>query len=384
MRVVAITKIFPNRLEPLSSPFNRQQFVELGKLCELTVLAAVPYVPFAKVLGAPKRAAALSDLPSTDELFGIKTHTLRQLYIPKVGLSSQLPLYLASLLRHKAVLDRADALLGTWAYPDGCAAAVLGQRLGKPSLIKLHGSDINVVGKRWSARAYMRACFPLANAVVGVSRPLVEQARALGARRAVLVENGVEPSLFGVTTREQARGSLPLEATARVILFVGRLEAAKGIPELLDAFVGIEKEMPEAHLVLAGDGVLRGRVEAFANGRKRVHVLGPRPLSEVATWMAAADVVTLPSHREGTPNVVLEALASGRPVVATEVGGIPDLLRSEQAGFLVPVGDVDALRDKLVKSLRHAWDETAIRAHGPKSWRESARALWELLQSIRK
>jgi glycosyltransferase involved in cell wall biosynthesis len=167
---------------------------------------------------------------------------------------------------------------------------------------------------------------------------------------------------------------------------VGRLERSKGIVELMDAFERVRARVPGALLVLAGDGEAMRETTARAagwGGDTAARVLGPIPHEDVARWMGACDLLTLPSVAEGTPNVVLEALASGRPVVATSVGGIPDVLADERTGLLVPPRDASALADALVAALHASWDEDAVRACGPRSWAESARALREVLESVR-
>jgi glycosyltransferase involved in cell wall biosynthesis len=136
-------------------------------------------------------------------------------------------------------------------------------------------------------------------------------------------------------------------------------------------------------LALVGDGVSRDAVRArVARFGSSVRLLGSLPQSQVAEWMGACDVLTLPSWAEGTPNVVLEALASGRPVVASRVGGIPDVLRDDRAGLLVPPRDARALADALVHALLVTWDEDAVHACGPRSWRDSAAALREVLEAV--
>ena len=140
-----------------------------------------------------------------------------------------------------------------------------------------------------------------------------------------------------------------------------------------------------ARRALVGTGVslgeVRARVASWEPGAALL--LGPRSPAEVAEWMGACDVMTLPSWAEGTPNVVLEALASGRPVVATRVGGIPDVLREgpgERGGIIVPPRDAGALALGLQAALEGAggggerWDEAAIRACGPGSWQRAPSA----------
>jgi glycosyltransferase involved in cell wall biosynthesis len=385
MRVVVVTKIFPSSLEPLSAPFNRMQIGELARGCDVEVLAAIPYVPLARALSAPERAARLAHLPARERIHGVDVTYVRQLYVPRVGLPVAVPLYLASLLPHRDRLRAADVVLATWAYPDGCAAVLAAQALGKPCVVKAHGTDVNVVLRSGPARRLARRILPRADASVVVSRPLGEELVRLGVprRRVHCVANGVDASLFYPRDRADARARLGVPDDARLVLYVGRLEPQKGIDELVDAFAALSLRAPRTMLALIGDGVSRDRVRARVERYgSSVRLLGPLPQGQVAEWMGACDVLTLPSWAEGTPNVVLEALASGRPVVASRVGGIPDVLRDDRAGLLVPPKDARALADALVHALLATWDEDAVHACGPRPWRESAAALREVLETV--
>jgi glycosyltransferase involved in cell wall biosynthesis len=118
-----------------------------------------------------------------------------------------------------------------------------------------------------------------------------------------------------------------------------------------------------------------------ANAADYIHALPPCQPDDVAVWMAAADVVTLPSYMEGCPNVVLEALACGRPVVATRVGGIPEIM-SDACGRLIPPRDVNALAQALNATLSAEWDAASISAHWSRSWTTVAQELLDIFQSI--
>jgi teichuronic acid biosynthesis glycosyltransferase TuaC len=387
MRVVVITKIFPSSLEPLSAPFNLQQIGHLARRCDVEVLEAIPYVPLARALSVPARAARLAALPARERVHGIDVTYVRQLYVPRVGLPVAVPLYLASLLPHRDRLRSADAVLGTWAYPDGCAAILAARAARKPCVVKVHGSDVNVVLRTRAARAVAARVLPLADAVIAVSRPLADEVVSLGVLRSRvhLVMNGVDSALFHPRERTAARTDLGVARDARLVLFVGRLEPQKGIRELLDAFEHVRSRIPGSTLALVGDGVSRDEVRARV-GRwdpAAVRLLGALPPAEVAVWMGACDVMTLPSWAEGTPNVVLEALASGRPVVATRVGGIPDVLQDPRSGILVPPRDAGALETALHEALVRPWDEAAVHASGPGSWQESADAVAGVLERAR-
>lgn len=387
MRVLAITQIWPNGKEPLSSPFNVQQFKALATRCELKVLSAVAYFPLAGRTGQPPRPALLADLPARETIAGIETTYMRQLYLPKIGVPVAVPLYLASLAPHRALLKWADVVLGTWAYPDGCATVIAARRAKKPCAVKVHGSDLNVIAKMPSARRIMKRVLPRADAMITVSRPLGDEIAALGVPRdrIVLVANGVDTSVFTPRDRAAAREGLGVPAGAKLVVFVGRLEPQKGLDELLQAFENVRRKRDDVHLALVGDGVSRAKAdEAAAKHGGALHVLGARPLAEVARWLSACDVFTLPSHAEGTPNVVLEALASGRPAVATRVGGIPDVLSSPDAGILVEPRDADDLARGLLEALSKKWDPERVCACGPSSWDESGANLFAVLKSIRR
>jgi teichuronic acid biosynthesis glycosyltransferase TuaC len=383
MRVAVVTKIFPNSLEPLSAPFNRQQLAELRRRCDLDVLVAIPHTPLASTLAFPERAARLAALPAGERVHGLDVTYVRQLYVPRVGLALAVPLYLASLAPHRERLRAADVVLATWAYPDGCAAVLAARALGKPCVVKVHGTDVNVVLKRPSARTVAAYVLPMADAVVAVSRPLAEEIETLGVprNRVHVVTNGVDESLFYPRDRAATRRALGLAEDALIVLFVGRLEPQKGIGELLAAFEGVRARLPKATLVTIGDGVSRldacARAAGWGPGAARM--LGPIPHAEVAAWMGACNLLALPSWAEGTPNVVLEALASGRPVVATSVGGIPDVICSPRVGRLVPPKNAEALRDALCGALSEVWDEGAIRTFGPPTWPASALELWRVV-----
>lgn len=387
MRVLVVTKIFPNAREPHSSPFNRQQFGELGRLCDVEVLATIPWFPLASLVGQKTRASTLRDVPKVDRIAGLPVAHPRFLYVPRVGDAVASPLYAASLLpellRRRG---RFDVILAAWAYPDGAAAVLLGALLGVPVVIKAHGSDLNVMGERPIVQAHLRRALPAADGILAVSRPLGERAIALGARRerTHVVANGIDRARFSPRDRLTARIALGLPERGKIITFVGRLEREKGAFDLLDAFERLARVRDDVTLVLVGDGAARAEIEARAQVLgDRVRVLGARPHQEIPEFLAAADTVTLPSWNEGTPNAVLEALASGRRVVATCVGGVPDVLGSEVLGTMVEPRAPGPLAAALGESLDRAYSpDEVVAAAGVRSWAESAREVHDLLAEV--
>jgi teichuronic acid biosynthesis glycosyltransferase TuaC len=374
MRVLVITKIFPNAREPHACPFNLRQFAALAELCEVEVLATIPWFPGAEHFARWSRAGRLSDVPDSECIDGLNVSHPRFAYVPKIGVAFSGPLYAASLApRVLAHRGRVDIVLGSWAYPDGYAAIALAPRLGVPVVVKVHGSDINVLARRAVVRRHLRQAMPKADRVVTVSKPLAERVATLGVRadRIDVVPNGVDRSIFFPTERGVARAELGLEPGRKLVLFVGRVEREKGAIDLVRAMASVP-----ASLAMIGDG------GAMASCRELARQLGvslrspgARPHAEVARWIAAADVVTLPSWNEGTPNSVLEALACGRRVVATNVGGIPDVLSASDSGELVPPHEPE----RLAAGLRRALASSDPATSDIPSWRRSAELLYASL-----
>jgi glycosyltransferase involved in cell wall biosynthesis len=278
---------------------------------------------------------------------------------------------------------KVDVVLGSWAYPDGFAAILLARALGVPVVVKLHGSDVNVIAQLPGPRRLMQWLLPRANRVVAVSRALADEIAGLGVprERIALVMNGVDGELFRPRDRAAARAELGLDAAGPLLVYAGNLKASKGVLDLVAAFEQAAARHPTLRLAVVGGGDERAALDAAAARLGgRLIVAGGRPLAEMPVWMAASDALVLPSWNEGTPNVVLEALACGRRVVATTVGGIPDLVTGPELGELVPPRDPAALAAALVRAADAPYEPARVARLGARGgWDASAAALHEVL-----
>jgi glycosyltransferase involved in cell wall biosynthesis len=234
--------------------------------------------------------------------------------------AAAVPLLLASFRRAAANAAKdADLVHAHWLGAGAVAAT-----LGKPYVVQVWGTDVELAGRApWLARPILRR----ARLVIAASNALADDARALGGRDVRVIPSGVD---VPATVRE------PDEPPH--VLYAGRLSAEKGILDLVEAARGLP-------LVVAGDGPLRDRVPG---------ALGFVPHDELVGLYERAAVVACPSHREGYGVVCAEAMAHGRPVVASAVGGLLDLVVDGETGFLVPPGDVEALRVALERLLGDA------------------------------
>jgi teichuronic acid biosynthesis glycosyltransferase TuaC len=347
------------------------------------VLATIPWFPGAGLLSRWSSAGRLARVPRREQIEGVEVRHPRTLFVPRGAMSTWGPLYAASiapaLARYRGAVD---VVLGTWLYPDGFAAVIAARMLGVPAVIKLHGSDVNVIAKRPGPRRLVAWALARAARVVAVSRALADEVIALGADRArvAVVMNGVDGELFHPRDRASARGELDLPA-GPLVVYVGNLKEDKGVVDLAEAFVALAGRRADVTLAMVGGGPMKGRLEELAaRVPGRLILVGTQPFDRVPTWMAAADVIALASWAEGTPNAVLEALASGRRVVATAVGGVPDLITSPVLGTLVPPRDPAALADALGRAIDEAYDPAMVAALGARGgWAASADALHAVL-----
>ncbi|MBI5137827.1 MAG: glycosyltransferase [Nitrospirae bacterium] len=248
------------------------------------------------------------------------------------------------------------ALFAHWVLPAGVIAALASWLTGKPLLAYAHGSDICVYAEKSALyRLLTRFVLGRSRHVFAVSRDIERRLRGrfgVPAERISVISCGVDTALFSPPP-----APVPVDAGGPRLLFVGDLVPAKGVRELIAAAGRLRAGGHAFSLTLIGDGPLRGELEhavAAAGLSDRVTLTGTLPRPEVAAWMRRAHCLVLPSHNEGTPVCVMEALSSGMPVVATGVGGIPDQIDAEATGLMVPARDVDALAAALIRVVAEA------------------------------
>ena len=270
-------------------------------------------------------------------------------------------------------------------YPDGYAALQIARALSVPAIVMGVGSDVHSIGDRFSAMR-TRTVLREADFLVAISDDLRRRMVAMGAAPAktAAIVSGCDTAVFHPMDRIDARSKLGIDPDIEAVVYIGRMDLRKGLRELVDAAAALHRVRPGLHVYLIGAGpdrpVIESRIASHGAGGY-IHALPECLFDEVAVWMTAADLVTLPSYMEGCPNVVLEALACGRPVVATSVGGIPEIMNAE-CGQLIAPRDAQALAQALAAVLDKEWDAESICAHGGRSWSAVAAELLALFESI--
>jgi glycosyltransferase involved in cell wall biosynthesis len=260
-----------------------------------------------------------------------------------------------------------DVLHVHWVVPNAAFLLGIARAHTIPLVVSLHGSDVFLAERMRLAGSLARRSFREAGITTACSQDLALRALALGARpeRTKVVHYGVDPLAFSPGKGGRARERLGIGEGEILVLGVGRFVEKKGFRVLLEAAAGV----PGLHVVLAGDGDLRGDLESLAKGA-RVTFAGRLTREEMAQTLGAADIVAVPSivdragNVDGLPNTLLEAMAAGRAVIGTDVGGIPEVIVDGVTGLLVPQKDPGALRKGLVrlgndKALRDSLGEKA-------------------------
>ena len=278
-----------------------------------------------------------------------------------------------------------DVIHSFFLYPDGYAALKIGKVLSVPVVAKALGSDINRIGDCFSA-AHTRRLVREVDFLFTVSDDLRRKAITMGANpeKTHSLINGCDLSVFHVRDRLEARHKLRIDPASEAVVYIGRMDVRKGLRELVEAAASLHPQRPELHVYLVGEGPDRPLIESAIeanNAAGYIHCMGACGFDDVAVWMTAADLVTLPSYMEGCPNVVLEALACGRPVVATNVGGIPEIMNDE-CGRLMPPRDPVALAQALAFVLDRSWDAATVSAQRSRSWDTVAAELLAVFESL--
>ncbi len=379
MRVAVVTQYFPTSAAPWAGHSAYQTLRHLARCCELKVF--YPEAVYPKLVRPRTGGKVIDRTWQPDE---VSAEYIPYPVLPVVSRPLNGGMIFRRLLPHVRAW-KPDVILNYVVYPDGYAAVRMGEVLGVPVVLTAIGSDLNRIPDAFCKRL-TRAALQRATFTTTVSEDLLRTARGLGAdaARSAAILNGCDTAVFRPRDRREARAALDVPHHAEVVLYAGRLDVRKGLRELIEAVAELRMKHPALLCYLLGDGpdkpVLQQAIERQGL-QDVVRFVPAAPTAMVAQWMAACDLFTLPSYKEGCPNVVLEALASGRPVVAAHVGGIPELM-DERSGALVPPQDGAALERALEATLSRTWFADEIAGQHHRNWADVSADLMRTLESV--
>lgn len=365
MKVVIVTNLYPLPWEPNRATFNKHQFRWLSRNNEVLILVLVSWIA----------AFKHRHLMQREKIGNITVSYVPYFFTPKVfRFSYGIWVFLALLLRWREIRAFSPkVMLCSWAFPDGVGAALLGKIMRLPVVLKVHGSDVNEYLQSYSRRLQILWAVRQAKAVIAVSQALRNTLVESGAdgNKVHVVYNGVDKTIFRAIASGEAATKLGVAPDRHIILFVGNLKRDKGCMTLLEAYKPLAESDGSLDLVYIGQGECRELIKAEserAGLSQRVKLLGSLNQEQIALWMNVSKLVALPSKNEGVPNVLLEAMSCGTPVVATRVGGIPEVV-APSCGVLCELGNQEHLTAALREVLGTLADRAGIEAcMADKSW----------------
>lgn len=376
--LLVFSSLYPNAAQPHHGVFVEERLRHLvgsGRVAA-TVVAPVPWFPFQHHRFGTY--ATFARVPEHEERFGIRILHPRYPVIPKVGMSVAPSLMYRALLpllrRLVAKGEHFDLIDAHYFYPDGVAATRLGNALGKPVVITARGSDVNVIAQHRVPARQMKWAAANASATITVSKALKDKIESLNVSpdKIKVLRNGIDLERFRPLDRAAIRTKLGV--TGLVWLSVGHLVELKGVHVAIAALA----QLRDVTLLIAGEGP---ELDALAQLAKRLGVaervrfLGAVEHDALCDYYNAVDALVLASSREGMPNVVLESLACGTPVLATAVGGIPEVIACPETGEL--------MSERTPAALVQAWETLQARRPDRAQTRKFAETLgwWPVVEA---
>ena len=386
MKLLTFSTLYPNTEQPNHGIFveTRLRYLIASGKAESRVVAPVPWFPSSN----PKYGhyAQFARVPRHEQRNGLSVDHPRYLVVPRVGMTVT-PFLLAQSAKKTIgrILDEGydfDAIDAHYFYPDGVAAVMLGKHFNKPVVITARGTDINLIPQFAMPRKMIMWAAEHAHGIVTVCNALKEEITGLGVvnKNIVALRNGVDLQRFQPLDRAAARSALGIDGFT--ILSVGLLDPRKGHDIPIRALA----ELPDVRLMIAGAGPDLKKLQdlAAASGvADRVTFLGPIPQAALANYYNAADVLVLASSREGWANVLLESMACGTPVIASNVWGTPEVVGAPEAGLLMEERTPASLAAS-VRLLRANYpDHQATRRYAERfSWDDTTQGQLDLLQQV--
>jgi glycosyltransferase involved in cell wall biosynthesis len=390
-RILYISSQFPTRANPQTGVFSIERVRALIRGgCQVSVIAPVLMTPHPNLIAKPGQLVRWyieqARLPAQSRVAEIVVHHPKWFCPPKALFGWYFSAFMYAQIKPAVLRAAAElhpqVILSSW-LPDGVAACHLGERLGLPTLCIADGSDVNEWPKKYSRWQYARGILNnKASAIIYVSEALRQTGKAngLSPRSDAVIHNSVNTHVFQPNPDKR-------EDNGFSILAVGRMTPVKGYPVLLEAFAEFTRclEKPTC-LTIVGDGLLRPALEAQAAElgiASQVRFIGAVAPEQVPAYYQASDLFCLPSFSEGLPCVAVEAMACGKPVVASNVGGVSEVV-DDQSGIMVAPGDPKALSQALLAATSRNWDPDIIRHKIVEefSWSRWTEKIFKLIKNV--
>lgn len=391
IKILVVSHMYPSVYNPIAGIFVQEQVKELIRQdCDVTVISPQPFVPFPINL-INSRWNAYSKIPLKE--IRDKITTFYPKYLTMSGKSFFIlkgliiPYTTRSFIKNNLNNDFDIIHAHLTGFHMGWLAKSLKERLNKPLVITLHGSK-STYPKEKIRRVFMNKVLNSADKIISVSNYLKNKALKYGidVKKIIVIGNGISQRKFHPISKKKARTILGLPRDRKIFLNIASLNKIKGQTNLITAFLKLKQQLDnKVMLIVIGEGELKQQLRRTARKEldKSILFVGRRPHKEIPLWLNASDLFILPSFNESMPVSLLEALACGKPVVATKVGGIPEVINSEDYGFIVNPGNISQLCTALNEALEKNWDENKIAQYGSNfTWDKMASELIKTYKNI--
>lgn len=392
MKILTISSLYPNNRDLKHGIFVETRLRHLRQHypdVEAVVIAPVPWFPLNwKIFGEYARFAGVAHMETRH---GVTIYHPRYLVLPKIGMQVT-PWFMARSIKkviHSLVRKghQFDLIDGHYFYPDGVAIAAAAADFDLPFTCTARGTDINLIPTNKKALAKIKKVFRQAGHLMAVCKALADEMISLGAdvNKVTVLRNGVDLDLFGFVNEEQQlklREKHAVPANQKLIVSCGWLIERKGHHFVIEALT----HLPDVHLVIAGDGPDLDQLKSLAVSlgvENRVKFAGALPQTELKELYGMANALVLASSREGWANVLLESMATGTPVVATNIWGTPEVVASPAAGLLCE-RTADDIASKLKELLDNSTKRELTRVYAEQfTWQQTSDGQYEIFKKLK-
>ena len=367
--LLIISSRYPHKYNTISSIFVYSQVEELKKkFNEIFVIATTPYIPrFLKRGIEPKRQ--VDSLAQNYSYDNVQVYFTRNIVLPLESLKR-----LRGWQGYRSTVKilnknsfKPDFIHAHFTWPSGYIALKLKEKMQIPYFITAHGHDIyDMPFRNDYYNKNIKKVLENSNHIITVSqknKKIMTDKLGVNDNKITVIPNGFNPNLFYPINKQSVRKKLKLPLNKKIVLSIGNLMQVKGHKYLIESAKNVIKKRKDVLFLIVGEGSERKNLEDNIKKNKLgeyIKLMGPKPHDTISMWINSCDIFVLPSLDEGVPTVLFETLACGKPVVGTQVGGIPEIIKDDNLGFLVSSRDSINLADKIINGLNKDWDSEII------------------------
>jgi N-acetyl-alpha-D-glucosaminyl L-malate synthase BshA len=384
--------MYPNEKNPNLGIFIKERIKNLSSLCDVKLINPYPWIPrfrlFRKWI-----------IPHIQKQNNIEIYHPKYIPLPGSFFNFIKGIWCFIFIRSEVEkLNKKfnfDIIHAHRIFPEGFASVLLGESCKKPVVVTIHGSDINFLTKNLIIKRMIVFALNRANKIIVVSERLKKRIleMRIPEKKIEVLLNAVDTDKFKLQNKIDARRKLGLPLDKKIILFVGNFVDVKNPLSLIEISHRLrERRKKDFLLIMIGDGYLKNEIKNKINAysiQELIFLVGPRPHEEIPLWMAAADFLVLPSRNEGMPTVLLEAMACGLPIVATRVGGIPEVINDGENGILIDSNNIRELERSIVSLIDDEKLREKIRTNELSflkkknvTWQEQAHIIFDIYKEV--